>query len=162
MKVSLNEMEQLVVKTIARERYNSARSYGVVDRKVSDRSNESVDIEGVGGEFAFSKVQNTYPDLNDKPGINDGEFGGWTYDVKTTPYKTGRIIVKIDAVLGNSDMYVLVTGKLPHYTVAGWCWAADILEDDMIGNLGRGECYIMPQDHEKFNQLRCLPNGGKL
>ena len=145
MKVSLNEMEQLVVKTIARERYNSARSYGVVDRKVSDRSNESVDIEGVGGEFAFSKAQNTYPDLNDKP-----------------PYKTGRIIVKIDAVLGNSDMYVLVTGKLPHYTVAGWCWAADILEDDMIGNLGRGECYIMPQDHDKFNQLRCLPNGGKL
>jgi hypothetical protein len=47
-------------------------------------------------------------------------IAGKTVDVKTTRYPFGHLEVSIDKTPGEVDIYALVTGEMPEYTIVGW------------------------------------------
>ncbi len=66
MKISLNEAEQRLCQHIAKKRYEINRESGTFDAKKGGQSNEFVDLNGFGGEMAFCKAFNLYPDTEVK------------------------------------------------------------------------------------------------
>ena len=66
--IELNDGEQEICKIIAKLRYKNNRDNNVKNSKVGDQSDELTDLEGIGGEMAFCKMVNSYPDFS------SGEF----------------------------------------------------------------------------------------
>lgn len=155
MKIVLNESEQKLAKYIAKRRYEINRERGTVDAKKGEQSNEFVDLEGIAGEIAFCKIHNLYPDLDVKVTTQATDKGdciykGFKTDVKTTSYKTGKLIC---ALWKNNevDLYALMVGTFPIYEFRGFAYASDLKIKENIINLGRGDLYALEQDKLKTN-----------
>ena len=150
MKIVLNEAEILLANYIGMARYNNARTHGVVDQKVGDQSCAFVDINGMGGELAACRAFNAYPDLTiveaDRlPGYDFVTKAGNKIDVKTTEYKSGKLLATMKTKIGDADIYLLVTGVLPKFTVVGYATEDELLQQINIGNLGKGPGYMLDQ-----------------
>jgi hypothetical protein len=110
----------------------------------------SGDILGVCGEIAYGKRFNLYLDLtfNTRSGGHDFlSRQGKTVDIKTTPHGSGKLIVpmwKNEEEEKRSDIYVLVTGKIPTFKIRGWA-TADAVFNSII-DLGHGPCYGLDQN----------------
>ena len=150
MQVLLNESEQRLAKYIAKRRYEINREKGTVDAKKGEQSNEFVDLEGIAGEIAFCKIYNLYPDLEvkvttQKTDKGDCIYKGHKIDVKTTSYKTGKLIC---ALWKNNevDLYALMVGAFPSYEFRGFSYASELKKKENIINLGRGDLYALTQD----------------
>lgn len=154
--VELTNVEQVVVKWLADQRYKSARAGGVTDAKMGPQSTENTDLEGLGAELAFCRLHNLYPDLTVGPrsGGVDCTIGTMKVDVKTTKYKTGKLLAtlkKKDEV--EVDIYALMIGEFPKYTLVGWAWKDDLIQDENIGDLGYGKGYILEQKQLNTTEL---------
>lgn len=150
-KIVLNEAEILIANYIGMARYNNARTLEIVDQKVGDQPNAFVDINGMGGELAACRVFNVYPDLTiveaDKlPGYDFIAKNGAKVDVKTTEYKTGKLLATLKTEIGAANVYLLVTGVLPKYTIVGYCAEEKLLDAANIGDLGKGKGYMLDQE----------------
>lgn len=150
MKVILNEAEIILSTYIGMARYNNARTNNIVDQKMGDQSCAFVDINGMGGELAAARFFNAYPDLTiveaDRlPGYDFRTRTGLKVDVKTTEYPAGKLLATLKTQLGDADMYVLVTGVLPKYRVVGYAKEEKLLDEENIGDLGKGKGYILEQ-----------------
>ena len=55
--ITLTEIEQRIVKFIAKNRYQSNRNSNVSNQKIGNQSNEETDIDGFGAEYAFCKSE---------------------------------------------------------------------------------------------------------
>ena len=107
MNVSLNFGEQVVCKTLAKQRYELARKNGRPDQQIGKQSSEQTDLEGIGGEIAASKVLNVYPSLILEPDSGwDIKYRGIKIDVKTTKYKTGKLVAKLNTRSEEVDVYM--------------------------------------------------------
>tara|TARA_R110000751_G_scaffold71967_4_gene145985 strand:- start:21 stop:491 length:471 start_codon:yes stop_codon:yes gene_type:complete len=155
MQVVLNESEQRLAKHIAKRRYEINREKGTIDAKKGEQSNEFVDLEGIAGEIAFCKIYNLYPDLEvkvttQKTDKGDCIYKGHKIDVKTTSYKTGKLIC---ALWKNNevDLYALMVGAFPSYEFRGFSYAAELKKKENIINLGRGDLYALTQDELILN-----------
>jgi|TARA_R110000796_G_scaffold107080_2_gene217820 hypothetical protein len=118
--VKLNANEIHLAKQLANERHTKNRKAGIPNRKRGPQSEEVTELDGVGGEIAFAKALNLYPDLKDYPGKHDMVIAGKTVDVKTTRYPGGHLEVSTDKNPGDVDIYALVIGEMPDYQVVGW------------------------------------------
>lgn len=150
MKVTLNEQEVRLAKFIARERSKFNRDNGVTDAKVCNEKSEKIEEEGMGGEIAFCKIFNIYPDLrvenvNTSNDNGDCEYKGHRVDVKTTSYRNGMLITvpwKKDTV----DYYALMVGEMPTYEFKGFAKSSDLKNKNKLRHLGYNEVYCMEQN----------------
>ena len=118
--IRLNANEQRLAQQLAKERTTKNRKNGISNSKRGPQSDIVTELDGVGGEIAFAKAFNLYPDLKDYPGKHDMVIAGKTVDVKTTRYPFGHLEVSTDKPPGEVDIYALVTGEMPDYAIVGW------------------------------------------
>ena len=151
--IELNDGEQEICKIIAKLRYKNNRDNNVKNSKVGDQSDELTDLEGIGGEMAFCKMVNSYPDFsinirNSETDVGDVFLGGKWVDVKTTKYPNGKLLA-VPWKNNNVEIYALVTGTFPKYTYRGFMSAKKLLVESRLGDLGYGKTYIATQDELK-------------
>lgn len=147
MKIKLTNSELKICEWIAKNRYQNNRADNIVDKKIGPQSCKSTDLDGICGEFAFCKAFNLYPDMTIQPrsGGHDLICMNKKIDVKTTRYKTGRLLATKDKNIDDSDVYFLVISDSPNYTIAGWCESKTLIKDDNLVDLGYGLTYAMDQ-----------------
>jgi hypothetical protein len=144
--VRLTETEQKIATYIAKQRYKNARDNGITDNKKGPQSNYETDLEGVASEMAAAKTLNLWPDLQiEKIPEHDLSLGLLTIDVKTTKYKTGKLIAAKHKVKKSCDYYMLMIGSFPEYSCAGFCKRENIFNTNTVTNLGWGELHAVEQ-----------------
>ena len=75
---------------------------------------------------------------------------GKTIDVKTTAREHGRLVVPLKKKSSPSDIYALVTGDLPTFTICGYATADEVFSS--VIDLGHGDCYGLNQEQlTQFN-----------
>lgn len=148
MKIKLSESEIKICEWLAKNRYQNNRKENVQDKKIGPQSCDLTDLDGICGEFAFCKAFNLYPDMSVSPrkGGYDLVVKGKRVDVKTTRYKTGKLLATRDKKLEDSDVYVLVLSEPPVFTIIGWCNSSDLIKDNNLVDLGYGLTYCLPQN----------------
>ena len=147
LKVTLNSAEQIICKQLAVMRYEIARAVNRKDQQIGNQPSWQTDEDGIGGEIAASRLLNVYPSLILKPDAGwDIKYNGEKVDVKTTRYKNGRLLAKLNARKDEVDIYLLVVGTFPEYTVIGYAKKNELLDEKNIIDLGHGEGYGLTQD----------------
>jgi hypothetical protein len=148
MIIELNEAEQRLAKFLAKTRNEKNRSRMSVNRRIGPQSDEITDLEGIGGELAFCKLMNIYPDMQ-----TDFILGhdcllqdGTKVDVKTTKYETGKLLSVPWKDSNEIDVFALMIGELPKYRYAGMMSAKELLKEHRKTNLGYGIVYMATQD----------------
>lgn len=150
-KITLNETEQRLCKHIAKERYKVNRKKGVKNSKIGNQSDYLTDLEGFGGEMAFCKLFNVYPDLKVQVTNQQTDTGdcvlpnGKVIDVKTTKYKNGKLLAAKWKTCEDIDAYALMVGTFPSYKFMGFMSRQELLQDSRLTNLGHGEGYAAHQ-----------------
>lgn len=154
--IKLNANEVQLAQQLAKERTLSNRKNGNSNRRRGPQSDEATELDGVGGEIAFAKALNLYPDLKDYPGKHDMVIAGKTVDVKTTRYPFGHLEVSTDKTPGEVDIYALVTGEMPEYTIVGWMCGDRLMRKKRLYTHRSGsKVYRASQDElKKFEVLR--------
>ena len=145
--ITLNEAELKICEWLAKNRYLKNRKETVKDNKIGPQSCDVTDLDGICGEFAFCKAMNLYPDMSIYPrsGGHDILINGKRVDVKTTRYKSGKLLATKNKTIADSDIYVLIVSNSPKYTIAGFCNASDLIKDDNLVDLGYGLTYAIDQ-----------------
>ena len=158
--ITLNKIDSVICKNIAKKRYENNRKSGIGNRKIGGQSNEFTDLNGFGAEFAFCKLFNLMPDFSIHPRKSDADdhdckmHDGTTVDVKTTKYKTGRLLVAKWKSTG-SEVFALMIGEFPTYTFKGFCLRDDAMQKKHLKDLGHGEAYFVDQEYlREYNFLR--------
>lgn len=150
----MNDVEQRLVKTVAALRNEENRRRNIPDRKIGSADSVSLDVQGFGGELAFSKTFNVYPDLYVKARRTTEDRGdviwsGLCLDVKSTPMDGGDLLVPIWKKSRYVDGYALMTGEFPTYVYRGMVRSEQVFQDQWIRDLGRGNTYVVPQSELK-------------
>lgn len=151
MKVTLTQQDILLCQHIGGLRSLVARAHGVRDAKMSPDAGLLLDQDGFIGEYAFCKAFNLFPDFGLSPRCGSFdcviERSGREYrvDVKTTRVKSGRLL---STTKGNPDIDIYVLAVLEGFDVhfPGYAFAADLIHQDNIVDLGHGSGYAMTQD----------------
>jgi len=146
--VELNEVEQRLARYIATRRQSINSSAGINDLKFTARDSGGMHLDGFGGELAFCRLFNVYPDLqvNDKNRADCRLHCGLTVDVKTTHHENGRLISIRHKVEKQADLYALVVGRFPRYRLVGLATAEELFSDESLKDLGHGPTYMLDQD----------------
>ena len=112
----------------------------------------AADVDGVIAEYAFAKKFNVFPDIGLSPrsGSCDGVYKNYRYDIKSTRYKTGKLLSTMK-VNPDVDMYILAIIEDNTVTFAGWSLKDELIQESNIKDLGHGKGYCLSQ-----NQLRPL------
>jgi hypothetical protein len=128
---------------------------GVKEKKIGKQDPLDAEINGFGAEMALAKFLNVYPDftLTKEQGAPDlwvsyGEERVFRVDVKHTVYGSGKLIAPRWKKPEDTDLYVLVTGRMPEFTIVGWAWAEELLLEENLRDFGYGDqglCYSMVQ-----------------
>jgi len=146
-RITLNSAEQIVCKQLALMRYEIARAVDRKDQQIGNQPSWQTDEDGIGGEIAASRLLNVYPSLVLKPDAGwDVMYRGKRIDIKTTRYKSGRLLAKLNARDDEVDVYLLVTGTFPEYDVVGYVLKDSLLSPKNIIDLGHGRGYGLSQD----------------
>jgi hypothetical protein len=150
MIVKLQPDEVLICEQLGRMRSIIARSSGVKDAKVGTHDGSEADVMGMKAEYAFAKQFNTFPDLGLTPrsGSADGKLKGYAYDIKSTTYKTGRLLAT-KKENPDVDMYVLCIVDNSEVDIKGYTMKKDLIQPSNLKNLGHGEGYCMEQNELK-------------
>lgn len=146
--VTLNEIEVEICEMLAKRRFVSNRKNGVHDAKIGPQSNRETDVDGICAEFAFAKALNLYPDFSISPrkgGVELISRRRKRVDVKQTKYAHGKLLVTQNTQVADADIYVLVTGQMPVFQIAGWASAHQVIVPENLRDLGYGNTYCLPQ-----------------
>ena len=147
IRITLNSAEQIVCKQLALMRYEIARAVDRKDQQIGNQPSWQTDEDGIGGEIAASRLLNVYPSLVLKPDAGwDVMYRGKRIDIKTTRYKSGRLLAKLNARDDEVDVYLLVTGTFPEYDVVGYVLKDSLLSPKNIIDLGHCRGYGLSQD----------------
>jgi len=154
--VTLNAAEIRIVTWVARQRFAANRAAGVVDAQVGPQEASETDLYGFGGELAFAKLFNVYPDFDIAPrrGSADCERFAERIDVKTTIYPHGRLLALPRKRELAADVYALMVVDWPTYRFAGFARAEELLQPWHVIDLGYGNTYGVTQDALTPAQLR--------
>ena len=153
-RTTLNDVEQRLVKTVAVLRNEENRRKGFVDRKKSAEDSVTLDVFGFGGEVAFCRIHNVYPDLYIKARKTSDDRGdvawsGLGLDVKSTKMDGGSLLVLPWKKSRYVDGYALMTGEFPTYEYRGMIRTEEVFQDQWLRDLGRGDTYVVPQTQLK-------------
>jgi hypothetical protein len=147
--ISLITGEIETAKMIAIGRRRANEKHGIFNRQRSPEPPEEVELNGMGAELAFCKALNLYPDLTVKlrsGGADCVSRDGLTVDVKATGYVKGKLLVTPDKKGKGTDLYALVTGSMPNYTIVGYATSDEIFNDDNLAETGHGVSHALPQE----------------
>ena len=150
--ITLNEAEQRLTEYVAKKRtayHQHDESVAIKQIEHWDRTLEENDREGFGGEIAYCKLVNLYPDLDTNLSTPDYDcisYNGEKIDVKTTKYRNGHLIVPVNKITHPADKYVLVTGEFPVYNIVGQCGAERLFMEENIRDFGKGPGYTLCQN----------------
>ena len=166
--IILNPQEQALCRYLAKLRYNNARNKNVKNNKIGNQSDEMTDLEGIGGEVAFCKLFNLYPDISievrsSKTDKGDAVLNGLVIDVKTTKYKKGRLLAA-PWKEASVDLYALMIGQIDTgYYFKGFMSYSELVKDERLLDLGHGQGYAAEQ-HElelDINNFKYESKGSK-
>lgn len=126
MIITLTESEQMIVNYVAKCRNEANIANGSHKRgAASTMTGFEIDQQGFGGELAFCKAMNVFPDFtvfcrSAAKGEDNGDctVQGLRIDVKTSKKATSALWVK-EGKKGCADAFALVTGTFPTFTVVG-------------------------------------------
>lgn len=132
LSVKLNNSEVFLAATVGVRRMITSFMSPEMNKVANEKFGWHSDIEGACAEMAFAKATgmywggtvNTFK-LPDVAGIQ----------IRHTEYDNGHLIVREDDK--DDEMFVLVTGKAPHFTVRGCLLGADAKRPEYF----RGEGY---------------------
>jgi hypothetical protein len=145
LKVTLNNPEQKLVESISLDRRHYDKKVKRTDQLQADKKKARfIEINGLGGEIAVAKALNLYPDINTED-ISRFDIllpNGKKLEIKTTEYPHGKLIVRKKNA---ADIYVLVTGVIPDYTIVGYIFKKD-LDLYKTEELNKGTAYVVEQD----------------
>ena len=147
MRIELRPDEITVCEMIGRMRTLIARNSGVKDAKMGKHDGMSADVDGVMAEYAFAKQFNVFPDIGLSPrsGSFDGRYKGYRYDIKSTRYKTGKLLSTLK-VNPDVDMYILAIIDGSTINLSGWAFKDELIQESNIKDLGHGRGYAMNQE----------------
>jgi len=149
MKIILNEAEQKLSIYLAKSRYKNARKKSIENRKIGPQSNELTDLNGIGAEIAYCKVNNCYPDtsITEKLPFADAlTHEGNFIDVKNTTYSSGHLVAARWKTGEGVDYYCLVVGNFPEYRIAGYMKKDELLKKSRLKDLGHGAGFAATQN----------------
>ncbi len=152
MQITLDNYEQEIVRGIALARHKNNIDRGSRDYKMGNGDDLLINIEGTGGEFAFCKLKNIYPDMTiDHPIPYDCYINGHGYiDVKTTKKPFGMLLVGTWKSRAIPDYYALMVGEFPNYEFKGFFPGAEVFKRENLVDLGHGQTYGIEQDRLKM------------
>ena len=137
---------------MARSRMENAIKRGITNAQVGSQDRLDIDLEGYGAELAFCKLFNVYPDMSidadpsaDRTG--DAIWMGKTVDVKTSKYKTARLLAV--RWKKKKDLYALMVGTFPKYEFRGMATGDELIRQENLIALGHGEGYALSQHQLK-------------
>ena len=150
LKVTLTDQDFVMCRLIGNMRTLVARNNHVGDKKMGNQSGFQIDEDGVLGEFAFCKHFNVFFDLGVSPrsGSFDCILRGKRIDVKTTRYKTGKLLATTK-VNPDVDIYVLAILDNHDITFVGWIEKEELISEKNLKDLGRGLGYSLEQNELK-------------
>lgn len=147
MKITLSDSEQTICTFVATQRVNSNRAANSFNAKRSEKSDFEIDQQGFGGEMAFCRAMNVFPDFtvtcrSAARGQDNGDcrVHGLRIDVKTSKKATSSLWVK-EHKKGCADAYALVVGTFPTFTIIGLA-NHDMVFDDAFKV---GDQYVVDQ-----------------
>jgi hypothetical protein len=148
MQITLDNYEQEIVRGIALARHNNNIDRGSKSYKMGGGDDLLINLEGTGGEFAFCKLKNIYPDMTiDHPIPYDcfhNEHG--FIDVKTTNKPNGMLLVGVWKSRAIPSYYALMVGEFPNYEFKGYFPGAEVFNDENLVDLGHGPTYGIKQN----------------
>ena len=126
MEITLTDAEQLIVNYVAQCRLEAnQRNNSHRPPSASGMTAFEIDQQGFGGEMAFCRALNVFPDFtvtcrSAAKGQDNGDctVQGIRIDVKTSKKATSSLWVK-EHKKGCADAYALVVGTFPTFTVVG-------------------------------------------
>jgi len=152
--LSLNEQQQ--IKEMADKIESQGRDYFKNNYKI-DKSMRfrDMNINGFGAELAFCKLCNT--DFDSSTNESENHFNkfdtvlrnGLSVDVKTTKYRTGKLLVRLGKEKKKVDVYALMIGEFPNYEFKGFAYYQDIVNNDNIIKIRDVKTYALTQDFLK-------------
>ena len=147
MIVKLQPDEVLICEQLGRMRSIIARSSGVKDAKVGTQDGSEADVMGMKAEYAFAKQFNTFPDLGLTPrsGSADGKLKGYAYDIKSTTYKSGRLLATKKRKSRCRYVCAMYCDN-SEVDIKGYAMKKDLIQPSNLKNLGHGEGYCMDQN----------------
>ena len=161
MEVTLNNGEVAIATVIGTMRATTARAAGVTNKKVGPQTDVKTDITGFAAELAFCKSQNIHADFTIGPQALGADCvmpdPKWikeraasyrtlcSVDVKATAYDTGRLIVPPNKKKSGTDVYVLVTGRMPVFKIVGYAAAEEVFEETNYRLFNGQHSYILEQ-----------------
>ena len=147
MEYTLTESEQIIAKFVAEQRTANNRNAGTGNNRRSDMSDFEVDLQGFGGELAFCRLVNVFPDLtvhnrSAAKGEDTGDciLDGLRIDVKTSKKDDAALWVPVRKI-GTVDAYALMVGVFPTFRLVG---VADT-ETVRAGKV-HNDSHFLPQD----------------
>lgn len=148
--VILTEHELISCKLIGMLRQHANITANIIDRKHDTRESIDISIDGVIGEYAFSKWQNVHMSLCTSPRSGSFDFLVKTtrVDIKCTRFQSGHLVAGL-RVNPDVDLYVLAILEKNKVLFPGWLRKEDLIKDENIKDLGRGRCYAVPSQNLK-------------
>lgn len=152
MKITLDKYEQEIVRSLALARHNNNIDRGSRSYKMGNGDDLLINLEGIGGEFAFCKLKNIYPDMTiDHPIPYDCYHNQLGFiDVKSTKKPNGMLLVGTWKYRAIPDYYALMVGEFPTYEFVGYFPGSEVFKPYNLVNLGHGETYGISQDRLKL------------
>lgn len=152
MTITLTDIEMATINILANTRTLVARGSGVVDKKIGKQSGVDIDIDGLMGEYAFCKWHNIFPDLISSPrsGSYDCLLKGKRFDIKTTRYKSGRLLCTTKDN-PDVDIYALAIIDPSNSSVSfvGYSTKDNLRKEENLKDLGHGKGYCLEQSQLK-------------
>ena len=125
MEYTLTDSEQLIARFVAKQRSGNNRNAGTVNMRKSEMSDFEIDLQGFGGELAFCRLANVFPDLtvhnrSASKGEDQGDciLNGQRIDVKTSKKAEAALWVPVRKI-GTADAYALMVGVFPTFRLVG-------------------------------------------
>jgi hypothetical protein len=152
LQITLDNYEQEIVRGIALARHQNNIDRGSRSYKMGGGDDLLINLEGTGGEFAFCKLKNIYPDMTiDHPIPYDCYINGVGFiDVKTTKKPNGMLLIGTWKYRAIPEYYALMVGEFPNYEFKGYFRGSEVFKPENLVNLAHGDTYGISQDRLKM------------
>lgn len=148
--LTLSVYEQEIARICAEKRSSNNRKHNVHNNNFTKYSDFEIDLQGFGGEMAFCKLFNLFPDMqigvrSAKEDVGDCIIDGMAVDVKTSRNDHGNLFVGINKQ-PTVYAYALMTGLFPQFTFRGFFLTSDMMSQSRVTKMPGGLCFKANQN----------------
>jgi len=154
--ICLNEAEKRLVQYMAKQRIRHDRAVGGVATVYGAEALKN-EIDSFGAELAYCKYFNLFPDMDyEHFRFFDAKLPNrMTVDVKQTRYKNGRLLVKHKDREKLPDLYALMVGEFPNYTLIGHIHSGVIICEQRVDRNLIHPAYAVSQSELILDPRKC-------